>query len=231
MIQLLVVIAIIAILAGMLLPALNNSREASRKASCTNQMKTLGLGMAMYAQEWNGHIPGMDGTTAGTNWLTKLGPYIGLGQNPETMYVSGPGKTVSTSNATSNNKRLMYKQNGLSVYCPSITSASPTPGPSNIQYSITTYAQNTHIMAINTPTITSIHNPTNWLKVGNSPLHRPSDAIAHGEYDTKPWFKDSSYKLDFLHNQTGNFSFLDGHVESIKKDVYVLHLWRLSLSY
>ena len=124
----------------------------------------------------------------------------------------------------------MYKQNGLSVYCPSITAASPVARPANIQYSVTTYAQNTHIMAISGIS-NSLDDPTNWLKVGNSPLHRPSDAIAHGEYDTKPWFKDSSYKLDFLHNQTGNFSFLDGHVESIKKDVYELHLWRLSLSY
>ena len=196
-----------------------------------NQMKTLGLGIAMYAQEWNGDIPGMDGTTHQKSWLYKIAPYIGIGADPKTKYVPGPGKTVATSNETSNNKRLMYVQNGFAVYCPSITSASPTPGPSNIQYSITTYAQNTHIMAMNIPSITSIHDPDNLLKLGKAPLHRPSDAIAHGEYDTKPWFKDDSYKLDFPHNRTGNFSFLDGHVESIKKDVYELHLWRLSLSY
>ena len=76
---------------------------------------------------------------------------------------------------------------------------------------------------------------TLFLSKGDETLEidaRPSDAIAHGEYDTKTWFKDASYKLDFPHNQTGNFSFLDGHVESIAKSVYdPIHLWRLSLSY
>jgi prepilin-type N-terminal cleavage/methylation domain-containing protein len=51
LIELLVVISIIAILAGMLLPAINMVREGARKANCGNNQRQIVLGMNVYAND------------------------------------------------------------------------------------------------------------------------------------------------------------------------------------
>ena len=57
LIELLIVIAIIAILAGLLMPALNQAREKARFISCAAKLKTLGTAMNMYCDDYKSYMP------------------------------------------------------------------------------------------------------------------------------------------------------------------------------
>ena len=59
LIELLVTIAVIAILAGLLLPALNAAREKGRGIACSANLKQTGTGLMMYTVDNNDYLPNL----------------------------------------------------------------------------------------------------------------------------------------------------------------------------
>jgi prepilin-type N-terminal cleavage/methylation domain-containing protein len=53
LIELLVVIAIIAILAAILFPVFAQARDSARQTTCLSNLKQLGTGLTMYAQDYD----------------------------------------------------------------------------------------------------------------------------------------------------------------------------------
>lgn len=56
-VELLVVIGIIVILAGLLLPALSGARRQGKQADCINNVRQLTLATDMYTSSYDGHFP------------------------------------------------------------------------------------------------------------------------------------------------------------------------------
>ena len=57
LVELLVVIGIIAVLIGILLPALSRARESAYTTQCLSNQRQIGLYFAMYANEQHGYLP------------------------------------------------------------------------------------------------------------------------------------------------------------------------------
>ena len=75
LVELCVVLSIVAILAGLLLPAVQQVREASRNISCLNRLKQQGLGLLAFESS-HGHLPAGAELQTLHAWSTRILPFL-----------------------------------------------------------------------------------------------------------------------------------------------------------
>jgi prepilin-type N-terminal cleavage/methylation domain-containing protein/prepilin-type processing-associated H-X9-DG protein len=187
LIELLVVIAIIAILAAILFPVFAQAREKARQTGCLSNMKQIGIGLQLYAQDYdetlplaNDYVKNFAAPTAPPNFLGSLIPY--LRSKPIFNCPSAPQETTAGLAPTAESS-TNYMGNGVIMARP----LAVVPEPASIVY--------LHELGV----LESVA----WLRPVCDVVGRCS---AWCYYHNKHWYSN-------LHNGGGNQIFADGHAK------------------
>ncbi|WP_428386684.1 prepilin-type N-terminal cleavage/methylation domain-containing protein [Mucisphaera sp.] len=118
LIELLVVISIIALLIGILLPALGSARDTARAAACLSNQRQMGIAVYAYSLDYEGLMPssglnhGSDALDEQGSWFFTLADYadgelIGRCPSDNSIYWDEPSPTVNRL------RRVSYALNNL----------------------------------------------------------------------------------------------------------------------
>lgn len=223
LIEILVVIAIIAILAAILFPVFSRARENARRASCQSNLKQLGLGVMMYVQDYDGRFPlyrylddpGATCSGAGCTyeyWCQTIDPYIRNKQVwvcPSESYTSATNTPLkSNMNSTgliytgdgawTGNEYVDYTLNGYLIYS---NGASQGAAESQIASSASVF-----MMWDSSPN----ESVSTWSSRYDNALNGPQPA---GYDDLREYVGTAPEHSIDRHLGGDNYLFIDGHVK------------------
>lgn len=124
LIELLVVISIIAVLMSLILPAVQQAREAARRTQCLNNMHNLGIAITNFSGSKNGGLPYIDepvtipiggvNTTVQANWPVAMLAYLDRQDIVEALTQGNVGvlQSIALDVLTCPNDNLHFKQAG-----------------------------------------------------------------------------------------------------------------------
>lgn len=180
LIEVLVVVAIIALLVGILLPSLAKARQQGRKAVCLNNVKQLSMAFFYYSGDYNGKLPHFN------YWL-----FTGDPSDPNRNYpVPQSGVLMGRQTRLSTLQGRNYAKDPAIYKCPSDQGARTTTGaggfnpiiPPTFSYTLNAYVMSQAGFAQDPNTV---DNPGNYM-----PLNRVKRAaetpLLIEEYEFSP---------------------------------------------
>lgn len=223
LIELLIVIGIIAILAAMLLPALNSAREKARGSHCMNNQKQIGLAMQMYGNDNAEIVPTMYGTNTMINWGLLLCKAARVKYRPAIAEQLG-GDYLSNPNTLLCNAAIPFNFNDIPV-------ADFNYSFYGAQWKWQDFPGNEVDIIENSTG--SPFRPSTYSATGGGAqipykrLRRPSQFFVLGDswsllrqkqfYSITGWTSNNSNpQFHLRHQHSGNMLWADGHVNSAK---------------
>jgi prepilin-type processing-associated H-X9-DG protein len=198
LIEILIVLAIIAILAGILLPVFARAREGARTASCASNLKQMGMAFIQYTADNNQRFPGAGDYldwSGGGHWVA--GADSGLNA---AMVDAVTGELTGKTALVEQGSLWPYVKSGAVYICPS----NPTGEEKRLSYSMNCAVAFMSNARIRTPSeIVLLVDEDN----ANSGFFH---AVDPDEADTVGTSTDA---LTQVHNGGGNLLFADGHVK------------------